>query len=64
MEYFGEARMAAITLLTGSWLWIHLSANEIYTGASMFIGYSKIQKTKLLYSSHVTIRVPFGSKQN
>ena len=56
--------MAAIALLTGSWLWIHLSTSEIYTGANIFIGYSKIQKTKLLYSSHVTIRVPLGSKLN
>lgn len=58
----GSYHLSAVGKL--SWLWIHLSASEMYTGASIFIGYSKIQKTKLLYSSHVPIRVPLGSNQN
>ena len=58
----GSHHLLAVEKL--SWLWIHLSASEMYTRASTFIGYSKIQKTKLLDSSHVTIRVPLGSDQN
>ena len=36
--------MAAITLLTGSWLWIHLSASEIYTGANILLDIPRSRK--------------------